>query len=164
MIVKPINEEDDLQAIDEIKIFYCSRTHSQLTQFANEVRKVKIPLAIQDIARSEGQKPIDEGPLSEIKYLSLGSRKNLCINSKVARLESLTLINERCLELQQAKTSHDEKCPFIPNKEKETLVNTFRDLTLTRVRDIEELGHLGKRAGVCPYYASRAGIKPSEVC
>ncbi|MCJ1388968.1 ATP-dependent DNA helicase chl1 [Xylographa bjoerkii] len=163
MIVKPMNEAEDLQAIDEPKIFYCSRTHSQLTQFADEVRRVKIPFVLQGMTGSEGPKSGTAEQLAEIKYLSLGSRKNLCINSKVARLENPTMINERCLELQKPGTSQDDKCPFIPNKEKETLVNSFRDHTLAKVRDIEDMGKLGKKVGICPYYASRAGIKSSEL-
>ena len=163
MIVNPISEAEDIQALDEPKIFYCSRTHSQLTQFANEVRRVKIPLALQGMTVSEEPESKTVELVAELKYLSLGSRKNLCINPKVTRLASLPLINERCLELQQPGTPQDDKCPFIPNKENETLVNDFRDHTLARVRDIEDMGELGKRVGICPYYASRAGIKPSEV-
>ena len=163
MIQNPISEAEDTQTLDETKIFYCSRTHSQLTQFANEVRRVKIPLALQAMTGSgkAESKPVE--PLVEMKYLSLGSRKNLCINPKVLRLGSLSMINERCLELQKSETPKDDRCPFIPNQENETLVNDFRDHTLAVVRDIEEMGALGKRVGVCPYYASRAGIKPSEV-
>ena len=107
-----------------------------------------------------------EGDLEEkvvVKHLPLGSRKNLCINPKVSRLASAPAINERCLELQQPDTSKDHKCPFLPNKENETLVNEFRDHTLAKIRDIEDLGTLGKQIGICPYYASRATIKSSEV-
>lgn len=113
-----------------------------------------------------GKDTLKEGDLDEkvvIKHVPLGSRKNLCINQKVSRLGSALAINERCLELQQPDTSKDHKCPFIPNKENETLVNDFRDHTLARIRDVEDLGKLGKKIGICPYYASRATIKPSEV-
>ncbi|MCJ1399339.1 ATP-dependent DNA helicase chl1 [Xylographa trunciseda] len=163
MIITPVNEAEDLQAIDEPKIFYCSRTHSQLTQFANEVRSVKIPFAVPGVDGPEGSESKTVELLAQIKYLSLGSRKSLCINPKVARLESLPMINERCLELQQPGTSQDDRCPFIPNKENETLVNDFRDHTLAKVRDIEDMAELGKKVGICPYYASRAGIKPTEL-
>ena len=98
-----------------------------------------------------------------VKHVPLGSRKNLCINPNVSRLGSVTAINERCLDLQQSGTPKVDKCPFLPNKENETLVNDFRDYTLAKVRDIEDLGSLGKKIGICPYYASRATIKPSQV-
>ena len=79
------------------------------------------------------------------------------------KLGSAAAINERCLELQQPDTPKDQKCPFVPKKENETLVNEFRDHTLAKIRDIEDLGALGKRIGICPYYATRSTIKPSEV-
>lgn len=31
------------------------------------------------------------------------------------------------------------------------------------IRDIEDLAELGKKMAVCPYYASRQAIKPTEV-
>ncbi|KAH7369668.1 helicase C-terminal domain-containing protein [Rhexocercosporidium sp. MPI-PUGE-AT-0058] len=146
------NEEEE----DEIKIFYCSRTHSQLTQFINELRRVKFPPSIKD----ETTKPTDT---EDLKHLTLGSRKNLCINPKVNKLASLTAINERCSELQQTSTPKEHKCVFLPNKENQTLVNTFRDHSLATIRDIEDMGGLGKDIGICPYYASRAAIKPAEI-
>jgi len=162
MIANPDTEEDDLQVEDELKIFYCSRTHSQLTQFAKEVQRVKLPSVVHTDTGHEGK---DANPplTEEIKYLSLGSRKNLCINSQVSKLGSATAINEKCLELQQPKTSSEHKCKFLPDKENQPLVNSFRDHTLAKIRDIEDLPSLGKKVGICPYYASRASIKPSEV-
>ena len=147
---------------DEVKIYFCSRTHSQLAQFVRELQRVNLPhepWAVKNDTLREGD-PEDK---VVVKHLSLGSRKNLCINPKVSRLGSVPAINERCLELQQPDTSKDHKCPFIPNNENETLVNDFRDHTLAKIRDIEDLGRLGKKIGVCPYYGSRATIKPSEV-
>ncbi|KAL5323167.1 hypothetical protein ACEPPN_007695 [Leptodophora sp. 'Broadleaf-Isolate-01'] len=148
--------EEDEEVEDEIKIFYCSRTHSQLTQFINELRRVHFPPSIKD----ETTKSTDT---EDLKHLTLGSRKNLCINPKVNKLASLTAINERCSELQQTSTPKEHKCVFLPNKENQTLVNTFRDHSLATIRDIEDMGELGKQIGICPYYASRAAIKPAEI-
>ena len=155
-------ENPDPEAADELKIFFCSRTHSQLTQFINELRKVKIPETLwyhdqEECLTGNGQQK------SNIKHLPLGSRKNLCINPSVVNADSTTAINERCLDLQQPSTPQEKKCPFLPNKQNEVLVNEFRDHTLARIRDIENLGVLGKKIGICPYYSSRATIKPSEV-
>jgi chromosome transmission fidelity protein 1 len=99
----------------------------------------------------------------DFKHLTLGSRKNLCINPTVLKLNSVTAINERCSELQQSSTSKEKRCEFLPKKENASLVNSFRDHTLATIRDIEELGSLGKEIGICPYYASRDAIKPSEI-
>ena len=60
-----------------------------------------------------------------------------------------------------AESAH--KCPYLPSKDKEALVNDFRDHAIAKVRDIEELGALGKKMEICPYYASRSATKPSEV-
>ncbi|KAL8851070.1 MAG: hypothetical protein Q9221_003966 [Calogaya cf. arnoldii] len=155
-------DNPDLETADEMKIFFCSRTHSQLTQFINELRRVRIPevLGFQDEKdRSAGTVQQE----SNIKHLPLGSRRNLCINPSVANTGSTTAINERCLDLQQSSTPKEKKCPFLPNKQNEVLVKDFRDHTLARIRDIEDLGALGKKIGICPYYASRASIKPSEI-
>ena len=43
------------------------------------------------------------------------------------------------------------------------MVNEFRDHAIASLHDIEDMGSLGKKIGICPYYASRAAIKPSEI-
>ena len=158
----PSAENEDLLPTDELKVFYCSRTHSQLTQFVQEVRRVDLPVSSWAIRQDDPRADKSDEKLV-VKHVPLGSRKNLCINPKVSKLGSAPAINERCLELQQPGTPKDNRCRFIPNKENETLVNDFRDNTLAKIRDIEDLGSLGKKMGICPYYASRATIKSSEV-
>ena len=150
--------EDNLEYPDSVKVFYCSRTHSQLMQFAHEVQRVKIPPRLETEVDAKTHVLAEE-----IKHLSLGSRKNLCINPQVVKLESSTAINERCLELQQPKVGKDARCAFLPRKENEPLLHNFRDKALAKIRDIEDLGGLGKQIGICPYYASRATVRPSEV-
>jgi chromosome transmission fidelity protein 1 len=159
MLPNPAAEADEIQPVDEIKIFYCSRTHSQLAQFVREIRRVKLRpspwlAAIEEPASSDEQC---------VKHLSLASRKNLCIHPHVSRLRSPVAINERCLELQQQGTPEGQKCSFLPTKNNVELVYDFRDHALAKIRDIEDLGALGKRIGICPYYATRAAIRPSEV-
>lgn len=147
--------------MDEVKVFYCSRTHSQLTQFINELRRIKLP-ATSLIIDLENPDDPTEPEQTVIKHVPLASRKNLCINPNVAKLGNASAISERCLELQQPETAKEHKCTFVPNKDKETLVNDFRDHTLAKIRDIEDIGTIGKAIGICPYYASRATIGPSE--
>ncbi|PYH76063.1 ATP-dependent DNA helicase-like protein [Aspergillus uvarum CBS 121591] len=146
---------------DEIKIFFCSRTHSQLSQFAGELRRIAMPSSIPEdmVPSSDGSKALEE----RIRHLSLGSRKNLCINTRVSSLENPTAINERCLELQQPGVATKHKCPYLPSKEDETRAIRFRDHALATVKDIEDLGNVGKEIGICPYYASRSVIRHSEV-
>ncbi|KAL4951328.1 helicase C-terminal domain-containing protein [Aspergillus filifer] len=151
-------EEDE---DNEVKIFYCSRTHSQLSQFASELRRVKMPSSVPDDLAQHltGDKELEE----RIKHLSLGSRKNLCINPKVAALGNPTAINERCLEIQQPNTSEQQRCSFLPSKEDDLKATSFRDHALATIKDIEDLGKLGKKIGICPYYASRPVINHSEI-
>jgi chromosome transmission fidelity protein 1 len=138
------------------QIFYCSRTHSQLTQFINELKRVNFPPTIKETDTKDTD-------IEDLKHLTLGSRKNLCINPLVNKLNSLTAVNERCSELQQSGTAKEHKCIFLPNKENQALVHSYRDHALATIRDIEDMGSLGKEIGICPYYASRSAIKPAEI-
>lgn len=160
--VGPSEADSDPELLDELKVFFCSRTHSQLIQIVSELRRVKVAdppwhESGNDLPQAKDQQ------YNVIKHLSLGSRKSLCINSKVVNAGSTATINERCLDLQQPSTPQEKRCPFLPNKENQVLVNEFRDHTLAKVRDIEELGALGNRIGICPYYSARKSIRPSEV-
>lgn len=58
------SSDDDLEEEDEdeepLKVFFCSRTHSQLSQFVGELQRTEFRTSLQSV--------------------SLGSRKTLCIN------------------------------------------------------------------------------------
>ncbi|KAL8909198.1 MAG: hypothetical protein Q9207_000372 [Kuettlingeria erythrocarpa] len=155
-------EDADTEPPDELKVFFCSRTHSQLSQFVSELRKVQLPSAPW-VELETGTSSMGGQRQQAVKHLPLSSRKNLCINTRVATAGSTTAINERCLELQKSSISHEKKCTFLPKRENQALVNDFRDHTLAKIRDIEDLGALGKRMGICPYYSTRASIRPSEI-
>ena len=70
-----------------------------MTQFINELRRVSLPSSIPVNKDSDDASVVR---LEEIKHLTLGSRKYLCINKKVASLKSVSAMNEKCLELQQS--------------------------------------------------------------
>jgi chromosome transmission fidelity protein 1 len=150
---------------EELKVFFCSRTHSQLSQFVGELQRVHLPAGLPPESESEDpSNPTTLSSTEEIKQITLGSRKNLCINPKVNKpTSSQTTINERCMELQQTKTPSDKKCPYIPSKDDETLVLDFKDHALASIRDIEDLASVGKKLGICPYYASRPAVAPAEL-
>ncbi|KAK5953036.1 ATP-dependent DNA helicase chl1 [Knufia fluminis] len=150
---KSTSDEDQDQS--RTRIIFCSRTHSQLTQFVNELRKVRLSSGVSDTGEQE-----------VIKHISLGSRKNLCINPKVYRLTSTTAMNERCLELQKPGISQDQKCAFLPSKvssEDKERVEAFKDNMIAQIQDIEDIAMLGKKMKLCPYYASRSAIAATEV-
>lgn len=146
----------DEEVEEEPKVFFCSRTHSQLSQFVGELQRVELPPALPP--EGDGMTRIED-----LKHLTLGSRKNLCINSKVLKLKSPNAINERCVELQQSRTAVEQKCPYLPNKDSEGAVLDFRDLAISKIRDIEDLASVGSKLGICPYYASRSAIGPAEI-
>ena len=145
---------------DELKVYFCSRTHSQLSQFVGELQRVHLPPSLPPDGVSGSS--VGE-PNEHLKQLSLGSRKQLCINPKVVKLHAASAVNERCIELQQSSTPAESRCSFLPAQDSANAVLDFRDLALASMRDIEDLASVGKRLRICPYYASRAAIAPAEM-
>lgn len=131
-----------------------------MTQFISELRRPAFPPSIPaDLICSSGA---EDGPATEtVKQIPLSSRQKLCVNPAVARLGSLSAINDRCTELQQSKSK--EKCPFLPNAENRKQTHEFRDTALATLPDIEDMHRIGKELQVCPYYASRTAIPGAEV-
>lgn len=125
------------------KVYYASRTHSQLGQFINEIKRTTFA---------------DTNVGTPIKVTPLGSRANYCINPEVTKLKDPSAINERCLELQR-ETNLEKRCPFIKSKQ----VNLLKEEILTTVQDIEDIVSRGKTLGSCPYYAARMSVAETEV-
>ncbi|KXJ75242.1 hypothetical protein RP20_CCG012073 [Aedes albopictus] len=149
-----LEEEDDRLKYKPVQVIFCSRTHSQLGQVVNEVRRTEFG--------------------KQIRLTTIASRQNFCINDEVRRLRSNPLINERCLELQKKsgkatavdddqntrkKRKVAEKCSFYNRQAIEDLKND----SLFEVQDIEELVAFAKQEKACPYYASRAAIPDSQL-
>jgi len=113
-------DDEEEEEEKKLKVYFCSRTHSQLSQFVKELRKTVFA--------------------DEMGVVSLGSRKNLCINqglefrlilkvifcfgfdylimiyvvtnvcvTEVLALGNSSRINERCLELQKKKKNDATK-------------------------------------------------------
>ncbi|KAJ4818356.1 ATP-dependent DNA helicase chl1 [Rhynchospora pubera] len=151
-------EEEELeQEVVKPKIYFASRTHSQLSQFVKEFKRTKFA--------------------SEINVVCLGSRKNLCINPTVLKLGNANRINERCLELQKnkkevkvkvqnengtrAKKKISSGCPMLKNQ---ALRRQFRNEAMDNgALDIEDLVNLGNKIGTCPYYGARDIIQSAEL-
>lgn len=156
--VESESEDDTPDEDDEYKplqVFFCSRTHSQLSQVVGEVKSTIYK--------------------KELRSVSLGSRQNYCINKEVKKLHNNNAINERCLELQKSKSSKSTKkdedqkitkqrklsaksCPFFKKN-----LEKLRNLSLSKVMDIEELVKVGTEEKTCPYYASRAAVSDSQL-
>ncbi|KAJ1989981.1 ATP-dependent DNA helicase chl1 [Coemansia spiralis] len=123
------------------KIFYASRTHSQLQQFVREIKRTAF------VSRDR------------IKCITLGSRKQLCISSVREHCHSVHSLNEKCLEMQQSKKS--KRCTFLPMQM--TPMFDFKDAVGDKIMDIEELAKEGQQLSVCPYYGSRASVNSAQV-
>ncbi|KAE9405765.1 DNA repair helicase, partial [Gymnopus androsaceus JB14] len=157
------------------KIYYASRTHSQLTQVLPELGRLKLPgpVSISSVdvdssasvpAASIGKRKAEDNEDEAETYhksraLSLGSRKHLCINDELrARVRD---IDEGCRELLSEKK--DNRCPYLPPTGEETRMNEFRDQILATPKDIEDLAIAGRRSAICPYFASRKAIPQAEL-
>lgn len=79
-----LSAQDELEHKDTRKILFCSRTHSQLHQLINELKKTKFAK--------------EPNPLA---LISLGSRKQLCINESVRKLKDVARMNDKCVDLQK---------------------------------------------------------------
>ncbi|KAF3013073.1 ATP-dependent DNA helicase chl1 [Neopestalotiopsis sp. 37M] len=153
-----LKKEDDDDQIDEpIKIYYTSRTHSQLTQFISELRRPTFPSSVPEDLLSGGSKSETE----VVKLLPLSSRQRLCINPSVSKLGSLAAINDKCSELQQSKSG--SKCQYVPSADNLSQTHQFRDNALATLPDIEDLYESGKELSICPYYASRTAVPGAEI-
>ena len=149
--------DDEFEADEEDtnrRIFFCSRTHSQLSQFVREVKKSPFG--------------------SDVSLVSLASRAVMCVNPSVKKLPSQAAINEKCLELGRKKTKatvlDDDSNPTKKSKtgsgcpyNKTTGTSVLRDTAVLAIQDIEELVAAGRKTHACPYYASRSAVPLAQM-
>lgn len=134
----------------KVKIFFVSRTHSQLSQFSSQLKLTNFPSSISNLS--------DE----RIKYLPLGSRKQLCINESVYKLNDLQAINKEC----QNKQKEPDRCKYLPNPnntEDQAKKEHLNDLIMADIYDIEDIHALGEEMCICPYYSTRNDIPIAEI-
>lgn len=105
------NEFDDsVHEEEKMKVYFCSRTHSQLSQFVKELRKTVFATELRVVClASRTNFCINEGTSIFIltAKLNMYCYCNLCWNfvPEVLKLRSSARINERCLDLQKNKKS-----------------------------------------------------------
>jgi chromosome transmission fidelity protein 1 len=166
------------------QVIFCSRTHSQLSQFVGELHRTRFA--------------------DTLTLVPVASRRALCVNEQVTKLADLTAINERCMELQQTKRSKSRRtgaaaapapagqavglaalarsakretkggCPFLqrggssngssraPGGRLEPL-EEFKELVLAAPADVEDLARMGRGKGVCAYYGSRLAVPEADI-
>lgn len=130
---------------DSTKIIFTSRTHTQLNQFSSLLTLPKFESSLDGI---------DE----RTKYIPLGSRKQLCVHSKISKMSNPEAINDACKDLNSK-----DGCEFLLNSRTHDIKQQFSDYSLTRIHDIEDLKSLGEHLKVCPYYSVRNNIQISEI-
>ena len=95
------------------QIILCTRTHSQMIQIVNELKKC---------SKFHGK----------VSIVSLTSRKGLCVHPTVNKCQSANLLTEKCEDLTEKG-----KCPF----NDQDLTQILSENILTAPMDIEELGN-----------------------
>ncbi|KNC95958.1 DNA repair helicase (rad3) [Spizellomyces punctatus DAOM BR117] len=137
----PTDSDDHQDERDEMKIIYCSRTHSQISQFIKEMKKTAY---------------------QTVKSVSLGSRQTMCINDSVKQLKSVSRMNDKCLDLIKGTSKQGGSCcPYLSKDQQKRAL--FTDHLHAVIRDIEEIVETGKRQDTCPYFGSRYAVRTSQV-
>lgn len=131
----PLKKVEDIKPPSDLKIIYISRTHTQLDQFVNEIKRTTWN--------------------NDIKVIRLGSRAQLCVNPEIAELKSRGLIDMKCKELiDQDNTSI---CPYYRAQ------GILKKHALEKVCDIEDLVTYGRAHKSCAYFGTHSAIPQAEV-
>lgn len=97
----PVEKVEEEEEEDIPKIYYTSRTHSQLRQLTSELLKTRFPHPpVPDDSAAT-----TEPGASGVSLVPLASRRQLCINDKVRALGkggNDERLNEACLDMQKA--------------------------------------------------------------
>ncbi|CAI8508864.1 unnamed protein product [Hanseniaspora opuntiae] len=142
-----------------IKIIFTSRTHSQLQQFSQQLKKVKLHSSFKNF--KFGHKSI----LSErekVKLLPVGSKRQLCCNDKInTKILSVEQINDKCQDLRK-----DNNCVYFKNL-RDSSTNSITNFPTPEIYktivDIEDLHEIGKRSKKCPYYGTKPLVETAEI-
>ncbi|KAF8507368.1 helicase C-terminal domain-containing protein [Hysterangium stoloniferum] len=154
--------KDNTQQVDEptcTKIYYASRTHSQLAQLRGEVcLQWPSPPTLTYYQYFFELLKTKHNP----RIVPLASRRNLCINDELrAKGDSAAELDEGCREMINDKKG--TRCPYLPPPDEDHRMLNFRDHILATPKDIEDLVTLGKELGTCPYFGSRRAIPQAQL-
>ena len=137
------------------QIFFCTRTHSQISQVINEGK------ILYDYYNKNSS--LFDQKSFPFSFIFLGSRKQLCINKKINNNKnSLNQINDLCKEINDKK---ETKCKYKNFLTEDSIVNKQKFICeemKTEIKDIEDLLKFGEEFNICPYYATHMAINTSH--
>lgn len=117
------------------RIYYSSRTHSQLSQVIKELRGTVYH--------------------DEVRTSVLGSRDQLCVEPVVNQHRG-AMLNSQCRRLLRSKAcSYNNKVTRASGPEAAPM--------LANCADIEDLYNLGSAKGFCPFFQSRETVKTADI-
>ncbi|CEF65228.1 Fanconi anemia group J protein [Strongyloides ratti] len=146
ILIKSFNEEEKnsikCTCMNEIKIYYSTRTHKQIAQVIKELKRLPYCYG-------------NSNNIVSIKHTILSAKEHTCINSEVKRSSN---ISERCKEIDLDKKT---KCRFKMNllKKFDLTIRSSIGLKTSPVWDIEELVHYGEMFRVCPHFAASTFLR-----
>lgn len=115
------------------KVIYSSRTHSQLTQAASELKR---------------------SGYNHMKAVTLGSRDQLCIHLEVSKEIGNSNKSNQCKVLVKFR-----QCSFHSNVESKK----DKLMSQQPVLDIEDLVTVGRKIRMCPFYGARELLNEADI-
>lgn len=123
-------------------IYFCSRTHSQLTQVVEELRNCPVSYLSASGAGSN----------ESLKTCVLASKAKMCVNAKANRKPAE--VDDKCAALLD-----EDKCTFFKKRKR---VNDLRRVA-PPVWDIEEITALGKKHRECAFFHTRDALENANI-
>lgn len=123
-------------------IYFCSRTHSQLTQVVEELRNCPVSYL----------SACGAGSNESLKTCVLASKSKMCVNTKANRKPAE--VDDKCATLLD-----EDKCTFFKKRKR---TNDLRRVA-PPVWDIEEITELGKKHRECAFFHSRDALENANI-
>ncbi|CAH8516311.1 unnamed protein product [Heterobilharzia americana] len=126
--------EDKVSATESPKIYYCTRTHKQISQVVRELKKTKY---------------------KDVKMSILSSRKHTCINPEIISTPNVT---DACHNLLLSGV-----CTYDIPQKRSNLSHAINKLDRSGPWDIEDLVQALTPVPSCPYFCSRSLAKSADI-
>lgn len=142
-----------------IKIIFTSRTHSQLQQFSQQLKKVNFNSSFKDF-KFNHKSILTEKEM--VKLLPIGSKRQLCCNDKInTKVWSIDQINDKCQDLRK-----ENSCVYFKNL-RDTNTNSITNFPTPEIYksviDIEDLHEIGQKSKTCAYYGTKPVVETAEI-